>query len=414
MYPTNQLPWLPPVIYWTLIQSLTGLTVTFTGPKSPLRPIIAASTALLAYALTVSIQTHFARARASGPLVAMCWVNVLNAVDLLVLCRASYAAQRVYDRTKDAKKDKIPEEEDDSSVGRRKLLYALIIPYNLRRINTPWTISCLPLFDARNPAYVPGRRAFLFQSVIKLLVSTAIVAVIGIDPDDRHLEGVITQLNDSPTVLLFRDCSARKLLIQCLFAVSFGIATRATIVGGYTSTAFLAVLCGLEPSSWPPIAGNLTQASSLEGLWGSCWHQLLRRPLTSTATFLTSLLGIHPKSGIAHWTRVVIAFTASGAIHSIMDIAFGVPLSKTGGFWFFSLQILGVLVETGLKRLDGLIGLSNVLGRNGTRVLGYLWVCVWLLWTVPVWINPILLSLWAGGTKVMSPWLGVPAGWISL
>ncbi|KAI9369659.1 hypothetical protein BJX61DRAFT_518691 [Aspergillus egyptiacus] len=261
-------PWLPPVLYWNLLQTITGLTVSFTPAASPLRPLTATTTIILASALHNAMSSHFSGTRASGPVAAMCWVNVLNAIDLLVLSRASYDAQAAYLATKAEKKD---QDKPQPQRTQEKLLFALQIPYNYRRINTPWQISRLPHFDPANLTYTPSRAVFLLQSSLKLAIAVLLVACLTIDPHDPHLSSVIVKLNDTPSVLLlpFRDVSPTALLTQCLFTLSFGIVTRATIVAGYTSAAVVAVLLfGADPIDWPPIAGSLSGAFSLEKLWG--------------------------------------------------------------------------------------------------------------------------------------------------
>lgn len=247
--------WLPPVLYWNSLQLSTGFTAAFTHAHSPLRPFAAATTAVLAYLLTQTIQTHFAGTRPSGPTVAMCWVNVLNAADLLVLSRASYNAQVNYTKTKYQKKDKhhIPS----------RIKYALILPYNLRRINTPHQISRLPLFSPRNPSYIPSRSTFLLLSVLKLTIAALTIHLLTLPPSNPHLASALNQLNISPSIL-YTPAS----LLQARFTLSFGLVTRAAIVAGYTSGAFFAVLLGSDPAEWPPIAASLSGAYSLNRLWG--------------------------------------------------------------------------------------------------------------------------------------------------
>ncbi|KAL2870121.1 wax synthase family protein [Aspergillus lucknowensis] len=413
-------PWITPVLCWNLIQTITGLTVTFTASRSRVRPIVAALTALLAYALTSNIRTYFSGTRPSGPVVSMCWVNVLNAIDLLVLSRASFEAQLHYKNAKDEKKEKqhTKSGNDNSASLSKKLLFALEIPYNYRRINTPWQIRVLPAFNPRNPASVPTKTAFLLQSTLKLAIAGTLIHLLTIDAHNPHLSSVIAELDDSKSVLAlpFRTRTpdsepyARRLLIQALFTLSFGIVTRATIVGGYTSGSILAVLLGGDPADYPPIAGSLAEAWNLRRLWSLSWHQLLRKPLTSNATFLASCtLGIDPTSAAAHWVRVALTFAVSGVVHSLLDIGFGVPLSKTGGVYFYSLQILGFVIESVVgsmyRRVGGRFGLR--LNPAVERGVGYVWVAAFLLWSTPVWINPILKGLWGDGTRVMSPWLGL-------
>jgi hypothetical protein len=266
-------PWLTPILCWNLIQSLTGLTVTFTASDSRVRPLIAALTALLAYTLQRNIQTYFAATRPSGPLVAMCWVNVLNAFDLLVLSRASLEAQLAYQDGKLEKKDKTPRVGSPSLVA--KLRFALELPYNYRRINTPWenpslrTSTSASASTPQPQAQRKSKPAFLLHALLTLLIAGTIIHLLTLDASDVHLQHALSKLNTSKSVLLpLRDFDAQNLLIQILFTLSFGLVTRAAIVGGHTAAALVAVALGDDPNSWPPIFESLGEAKSLRGLWG--------------------------------------------------------------------------------------------------------------------------------------------------
>ncbi|KAL5001708.1 membrane bound O-acyl transferase family-domain-containing protein [Aspergillus recurvatus] len=420
MAPTLAIPpWLTPLTCWTLVQTLTGLTATFTPGASPLRYVAATITALLAYILQASVQTHYAGARPSGPLVAMCWVNVLNAVDLLLLSRASFDAYLSYRQRKEEKKD-IPRsstEDGGFDSTKDKLIFALSLPYNYRRINTPWQLSRLPVLT---PSSFPSsrtltsRRKFLLHSAAKLVLAVAIMHIPTLDPSNSALLHAVLQLERSKSVLLLplhaltQKGGVHALWLQARFTLAFGIVIRASIVAAYTAGSILAVLLGGDPAEWPPVAGSLSGAWTLTRLWGQAWHQTLRRPLASNATFLATLVGLAPKSTGAHWIRVLISFVESGIIHSACDMGFGIPFEKSGGLAFFTLQILGLFLESLFQSIAARMGFRTD-GRP-SRVIGYVWVCVFMLWTTPLWVNPILVSLASDGVRVMSPWLGLPAG----
>ncbi|KAL5336892.1 membrane bound O-acyl transferase family-domain-containing protein [Aspergillus crustosus] len=426
-------PWLPPALSWTAIQLLTGATVTLTRASSPLRILAAATTALLAYTLQVTIKAHYAGTPASGPLVAMTWVSVLNALDLLVFSRVEFAIQREYEDTQNSKKerdsaatttatatqsrengDTETEKEKDQGEGWRKLRFALEIPYNYRRINTPWQITRLPAFT-----YNPTKSTFLRRSLITLLLSVALMILIPLEPDNPYLAANLAKLDTSKSILSLPfttttnqeiNTNTASLFLQARFTLSFGIVCRAAIISSYTSASILAVASGFsEPSSWPPAFAGIREASSLAGLWGQSWHQLFRRPFTSPATTLLSILGIPPRSRISHWTRVLVAFTGSGVIHALCDIGFGVSWEKSGGLTFFVLQIPGIVVESFAGYFADKIGMRR--GGIIRNAVGYVWTAGYLLWSAPVWVNPILVSLAGDGTKVMSPWFGLEPEW---
>ncbi|KAL4744123.1 membrane bound O-acyl transferase family-domain-containing protein [Aspergillus similis] len=408
-------PWLIPLTSWTLIQTLTGLAATFTPSASSLRYVAAATTALLAYILQTSIQTHYAGARASGPLVAMCWVNVLNGIDLLLLSRASFDAYLAYRRSKEEKKDTRHSSTEDST--KSKLLLALTLPYNYRRINTPWQLSRLPVLTPSSfpsSLTVTDRRKFLLHSTVKLILAIAIMHIPCLDPSNPVLLQAVLQLDRSRSVLLLplraftQKDGVHALWLQARFTLAFGIVIRATIVAAYTAGSIFVVLLGGDPAEWPPVAGSLSEAWTLSRLWGQAWHQTLRRPLASNATFLAALVGFAPKSTAAHWIRVLVSFVESGIVHSACDMGFGIPFGESGGLAFFSLQILGLLLESVCQSVAAKVGLRST--GPFSRAVGYIWVSVFMLWTTPLWANPILVSLASDGVRVMSPWLGFPAG----
>ncbi|RDW81602.1 wax synthase family protein [Aspergillus mulundensis] len=404
-------PWALPAITWTLLQTLTGLTATFTPDTSRLRYLAALTTALLAYTFQLSIQTNFAGTRPSGPLVAMCWVNVLNALDLLLLSRASYSAQAVYLRAKEEKKDDATKTDRIRNLEspRAKIVFALILPYNYRRIGTPWQISRLPTVAAGS-----NRLRFCWYSVAAGVVGVLLINTLTLSPYDSDLLLALGKLDTSKSVLLLPlrvlkgSSPFYDLWLQARFTLSFGIITRAAITASYTAGAVVAVLLGADPADWPPVAGSLGQAWTLQRLWGYSWHQTLRRPLSANATFLASVLGFEPRSPGAHWIRVMFAFVGSGIVHAACDMGFGILFERSGGLVFFVLQILGLVVESVVQRIVARLGFST----DGwvARAVGYIWVATFLLWTTPVWINPILVNIVKDGVNGMSPWLGLRPG----
>jgi hypothetical protein len=232
-------------------------------------------TAVFAYIFQTSIQTHYSGAPASGPLVAMCWVNVLNAIDLLVLSRASFDAYLSYRRSKEEKKDSRRSSTEDSAKDR--LLLALTLPYNYRRINTPWQLSRLP---ALTPSSFPSsltvtnRRKFLLHSTVKLILAIVIMHIPLIDPSNPVVLQAVSKLDRSKLVLLLplraftQKEGLHALWLQARFTLAFGIVIRATIVAAYTAGSIFAVMLGGDPAEWPPVAGSLSEAWTLNRLWG--------------------------------------------------------------------------------------------------------------------------------------------------
>ncbi|GLB01363.1 hypothetical protein AtubIFM57143_011072 [Aspergillus tubingensis] len=398
--------WIPPAQFLA-IQLLTGTTVAFTPASSPLRSIASLLVLVLAYCMQISANSHLHGTRFGAPLVAMCWMNVLNGIDLLVLTRADYDKQLAYNNTKlKQTPDKSPNKPQSKSLL-KKYLWSLNLSFNYRRINTPWQIRALTTFDK-----IPTRTQFLLTSLLKLTISIAIIQLLTLETTDPYLGRAVDKLPVRPDEILLpfwyhSGWGKDDLVLRFLFTLSFGIVARAFIVAGYTSAAVVAVALGQEPSMWPPVGGGLLDAWSIRRFWGKTWHQTLRQLLCSNADFVSgSILRLPVRF---QWCfRVIFAFVVSGLVHTGMDVGFGVRIDESGSLWFFALQILGVAGEMLAEML--LAPVSVFVPRGLRRGVGFIWVAVFMMWTLPVWIYPILVQLYGDGVRMMSPFLGF-GGW---
>ena len=477
MSPTS-LPegWHIPLTQWFTVQLITGTTVAFTSASSPWRNAAALLAFATAYSVQLSAQQYLPGTRFGAPIVAMCWINVLNAIDLLVLSRASYEAQQDYDSKANLSPNSTASKSPPNPSLLERYIWSLALTFNYRRINTPWQIRSLPAFNPQNPTYAPSRTSFLLTSLTKLICSVAIIHIFTIETSDPYLTHAVTHLPTKPEEILlpflYHPSTTtlgwkRDLILRTLFTLSFGIIARATIVAGYTLFAVLSVGSGLQqPRMWPPVEGGIWEAGwCLRGFWGyvsssfsllpssfltpllsyiqfallplyldqypydlthhknnhnnntnksdrKSWHQTLRALLVSNADFLSSTL--HIPAALRTSFRFVFCFVASGLVHLLMDVGFGVSLSESGALWFFSLQVVGILLEVLVGRCLGK-GMwmedGNAKGKGWMRkAVGFVWVAGFMLWTVPVWVNPILRRLYLDGVRMMSPFLGF-SGW---
>lgn len=257
--------WRVPVAQWTCLQLVTAMTVGLTPSGSRLR----SAAAVLVVALACAFQRQIARSaldmRVGGPMTASAWVNVLNAMDLLVLSRASYEGQVQWEEkttsTKTTRSGSIIE----------RILWAIGTAFNYRRINTPWQIKRLPRFDESQPSYVPSRGRYVLVGAGKVALGVFLLALFTIDTSDPNLPAAIEALPSDESVLLpwVYAPTVKRLALQLAFTVSFGVCCRAFILAGYNIGAIVAVGLGIHhPSAWPPIAGSLLEGWSLRRLWG--------------------------------------------------------------------------------------------------------------------------------------------------
>lgn len=77
----------------------------------------------------------------------------------------------------------------------------------------------------------------------------------------------------------------------------------------------------------------------------------------------------------------------------IIDVASGIPWGESGAIRFFSIQAFGILLE---ESIQALYSSSPTLQRlfkprvSWRRTIGYAWVFVFMVWTVPVWMYPMM------------------------
>ncbi|RHZ43225.1 wax synthase family protein [Aspergillus thermomutatus] len=372
MDPNSLSAWSIPLAQWLLVQLLTGWTIAFTPPSSKIRPAVTVIVIALAYSFQSQVRQTFAETRARGPLAAMCWVNVLNAIDLLMLSRVSFDEQIAWESKKPNQKRTV-----DRNSYLRRLVWSVEMAFNYRRVNTPWQIRAVPEFDRHEPGFVPTKWDFLRRCAVKVCGSLLVLHFCTIDAGDAHLAGVVSEISETKKVLLptWEEWTARRVLIQMLFTISFGFVTRAAILGMYNLLAMLFVALGAyEPVDWPPIFGSLGDMYSLTRVWGIAWHQILRKLVTSNADFM--LFGVLrlPQGIVAKYLRLIMAFVTSGLVHFLMDLGFGVSLDQSGALWFFCLQIPGIVLENLVWYTCH--GMIKQVDYRWRRVLGYAWPSV--------------------------------------
>ncbi|KAJ5466438.1 hypothetical protein N7530_010225 [Penicillium desertorum] len=159
----------------------------------------------------------------------------------------------------------------------------------------------------------------------------------------------------------------------------------------------LFVMIGLDdPEDWPPLFGRLSQAVGLRNFWSRFWHTLPMKPYRSIGGYVSlRIVRCSPRS-FAHKSIIaLVAFGLSGAAHALIDWQRGSPDWHLNIYWFL-LNFIGCMGESLFVKM--LRQLARRAGReHDLRTLeeswlgsfvGYVWVCVFFCWTVPMWRFP--------------------------
>ena len=122
------------------------------------------------------------------------------------------------------------------------------------------------------------------------------------------------------------------------------------------------------------------------------WHQNNRLIISEPTRFIVRQIPQSPPS-LAQYLTLAVAFILSGTLHLVIDIASGIPWRESGAMRFFGTQVLGIMLE---ESLQAICSRSHTLKRlcephrQWIRVLGYVYVAAFMVWSVPGWIYPTL------------------------
>jgi len=119
------------------------------------------------------------------------------------------------------------------------------------------------------------------------------------------------------------------------------------------------------------------------------WHQTNARKFSSIAHYTVhQWLNLPRGTLVSRYLRIVLAFLSSGFMHLLDDFASGVKFQDSGAMRFFIAQGLGMVIEDIFYKKYR--SSTTVIPKNISRVLGYVWVSLYLTWTVPAYIYPMM------------------------
>ncbi|KAF7773145.1 hypothetical protein Agabi119p4_5312 [Agaricus bisporus var. burnettii] len=194
----------------------------------------------------------------------------------------------------------------------------------------------------------------------------------------------------------------QSLYIRALSTLGQVAPALATMTAQHCALGIVLVTVGIsQPADWPPLFGSPKNMYTVSAFWRDVWHQMMRNPITSIASFIVhSILRIphiSPKSSprtqvLVRLLKLHLAFLVSALIHAsgeFMMLGYGCR----GAFTFFILQPWAITLELGIQYL--LTG--SIPGKNNNklptliwRMVGYVWVLVWFITICPLIQQPMV------------------------
>ncbi|GLA33995.1 hypothetical protein AnigIFM63309_004021 [Aspergillus niger] len=369
----------------SLIALQTAVVVTtfgFTPAQSSLRPgalvIVALCTGhCISTALEYFIRTPWA-SLAGGYSVML----LLHYIDIGLLTRWEFV---------DPSQAKSPETLNPTWA---RLRFGVWAAFNARCIGTPEQVHNVP------EAVTRDRTAFLCRSVGIILLSYLGLDVLG-SMGDPEVGSRFLIASRVPFFRRLSEITAEEIIIRICSGIAAGIGLLASQGGFYYLFAFTSVLLRWsKPQDWPPFYGDLSDAYSLRRLWSRVWHQSNSHKFRAISRFFArDVFRFQPGTLADRYAKVVMVFATSAFMHFLIDLSSGLSSSSSGAMQFFCTQALGLMMED--FAVNAYFVLRGGPSRNwkasrGERLIGYLWVGGFLVWSFPAYLYPMLYRSNAG------------------
>ena len=85
-----------------------------------------------------------------------------------------------------------------------------------------------------------------------------------------------------------------------------------------------------------------------------------------------------------------LVFLISGLLHATIDLSAGIPWRASGAVRFFCTQALGIWLEEAVRALYVGWWLGSRPVPGWTKIVGHVWVLLFLAWSWPAYMYPML------------------------
>lgn len=181
------------------------------------------------------------------------------------------------------------------------------------------------------------------------------------------------------------DVTLRETAIRAWLVTLFLFTSTFVYIGIHDILAFIFVATGFDnPADWPPLFGDVREATSMRNFWGKFWHRLVYRSYTSYGIWISKNILRLPKSSLLGKLFInFFVYTLSGCVHTLAIRQVGYTCGSWGEIAFYLYSFLGVVVEMAASAAFSLVTNGYQLNNTLSKVLGYTWVFMFLFTILP-------------------------------
>ncbi|KAI2621802.1 membrane bound O-acyl transferase family-domain-containing protein [Hypoxylon sp. NC1633] len=391
-----------PLIDSLSVVLLTALILGFTPASSTLRVACLPILGLLTCHCLLKCPDYIARSSWASAVGGYTLSSFLHYLDVAVLSRWNFETRgperdlvqlTTYSTTPRPSSESGPNGLRQSNVVSRTR-FGFSIFFSWRFVNTPYQV--------RN---IPELKKELRSSKARFLRHTAatiVVCYLLLDVMDSS-SGAATEFYSVDKIGLLsriQDISFQELIMRFFAAVGLGVGLVSFQRGVYSVVAFFCVAVGLSmPADWPPFNGPILEIFSLRYFWSTFWHQINTHRLNTMSNFLIQdVLRIRRNTKLVRVLRIWVVFLISGVWHVAIDFSSGIPVRDSGALRFFCIQPLGIIAEDIVRSY---IPPATSRSKSIQHFLGFIWVCLWMAWTAPAYLYPIINKSEPGASGVV-------------
>ncbi|KAK4210160.1 membrane bound O-acyl transferase family-domain-containing protein [Rhypophila decipiens] len=384
---------------------ISSIVIGFTSPSSNLRVGLLPVLSFLSWHCTLACPQYIPRSAWASSVGGYTLSLFLHYLDVAVLSQWSFDLQGpaknllLQPKTKSqcpSPKKKFPSNDKSPAQSGsivQRFRYGLSVCFSWRFINTPYQAQNISRLD---PKLSRSRKRFLASTGLSILVCYLILNGMDFlaDPEITAKFYSVDRIPFFSRLTLPKDdpksISLEELGMRFSAAIAMGASLISVQRGVYNICAFVSVLIGLsEPDNWPPFNGPFKEIVSLRKFWSVFWHQINTHRLRVISNFLWyQFFGFPRDVKPVRYMRPLAIFFVSGLLHVAIDVSSGMYLHESGAMRFFLIQPLGLMMEDAI--LGAYYNFNKQPATMAHRLLGMLWVGMWMAWTAPSYLYPVL------------------------
>jgi hypothetical protein len=139
-----------------------------------------------------------------------------------------------------------------------------------------------------------------------------------------------------------------------------------------------------KPEDWPPLFGDIREATSIRNFWAKFWHRLIYRSYTSYGIWISKNILRLPRSSLIGKLFInLYVFAMSGFVHAITIRQLGYTCGDREEIRFYVSNFFGILVETAAMAAFSEITKGYKVNSTVSKTVGYTWVFMFLFTVLP-------------------------------